>query len=420
MKLQLALFPVNKIIFENFTGYKEGVLSVDKTDLTALVQADDRIRNITIDITSPGDDARIIHVLDVLQPRAKTIGSSFPGISDKPERCGYGTTYCLDGMAVVMTGQYDSDDALLTVEEAIVDMSGSCAPYSPLSKLNNLVVSLETVEGLTGLEFEEVFRLAGTKIAQFLAGKVLSLPPVETRLISQEENSEQLPRVVLICQLTSLGPLAENYIYGRPVDNMLPLCIYPSEIVDGAIVSGNYHYASQRNCTIFHQNNPVIMEMFSRHNKDMTFAGAILTRGFYNTHEDKLRAAFMVASQAALLEADGVVITSESMGNSVIDVMLTCRECEKLGIKTTLMLPEMVDNETHSFGLVDYVNEADAIVSVGDREQIVDIPEVTRVLGGGQILKTMVPATEAQKVPVRDFLGSTNQLGSWNLTVRDY
>jgi hypothetical protein len=87
--------------------------------------------------------------------------------------------------------------------------------------------------------------------------------------------------------------------------------------------------------------------------------------------------------------------------------MLTCRACERAGVRTTVIVAEMADPASTNPGLTDWVPEADSIVSAGNAEELVPVWEPERVLGGD-----MSP----DPVPVRNYLGATNQMGQLALT----
>ena len=74
---------------------------------------------------SPGDSARIVKVLDVVEPRTKGPGGGgiFPGWLDSEPVDG--PTHVLRGAAVVVAGY------LPRAQEAVIDMSGPAAPLSP-------------------------------------------------------------------------------------------------------------------------------------------------------------------------------------------------------------------------------------------------------------------------------------------------
>ena len=115
----------------------------------------------------------------------------------------------------------------------------------------------------------------------------------------------------------------------------------------------------------------------------------------------------LAAKVAGELGADGAIVTTDAGGNSHTDTMLTVRACEQAGIRTVALVAEMG-------GLTDHVPEADAIVSVGNAEELVPEWRPERVLGGDVLLDGR-PARDAGPVPVRNYLGATCQMGDLDL-----
>jgi Glycine/sarcosine/betaine reductase component B subunits len=109
------------------------------------------------------------------------------------------------------------------------------------------------------------------------------------------------------------------------------------------------------------------------------------------------------------------VITTDAGGNSHTDVMLTVRACEEAGVRTTAIVAEMADPGSTSSGLTDWVAEADSIVSAGNAEELVPAWTPARVLGGDALLDG-TDASAAGPIPVRNYLGATNQTGQHALT----
>jgi glycine reductase complex component B subunit alpha and beta len=112
-----------------------------------------------------------------------------------------------------------------------------------------------------------------------------------------------------------------------------------------------------------------------------------------------------------------VVITTDGGGNSHTDVMLTCRACERVGIRTTVILAEETDPESTRPILTDWVPEADSIVSTGNLEELVGEWKPERVLGGDTLLDGTA-ASNARPIPVRHYLGAANQMGQFTLGAR--
>jgi len=227
-----------------------------------------------------------------------------------------------------------------------------------------------------------------------------------------------LPAVAALIQVSDLGPLYIQYVYGVPAGEAgLPRALDPAEVLDGAVTCGEYHWAAMRNPTWFFQRNQLIRTLYREHGKTLRFAGVVLMRGYEQSAADKQRGAERAAGVAGELGADGVVITTDAGGNSHTDVMLTCRACEEAGIRTTVVLAEETDPLSTKPILTDWVREADSIVSTGNVEELVDPWTPGRVLGGDLLLDG-TPAREAGPIPVRNYLGAANQMGQLALSAR--
>ena len=242
--------------------------------------------------------------------------------------------------------------------------------------------------------------------------------PEEVERFELGPAEESLPAVAALIQISDLGPLYIQYVYGTPAGEAgLPRAVDPAEVLDGAVTCGEYHWAAMRNPTWFFQRNELIRTLYREHGKTLRFAGVVLMRGYEQSAADKQRAAERAAAAAGELGADGVVITTDAGGNSHTDVMLTCRACEQAGIRTTVVLAEETDPQSTKPILTDWVREADSIVSTGNVEELVEAWTPERVLGGDLLLDGS-PAAEAGPIPVRNYLGAANQMGQLALSAR--
>ena len=104
MKLEVGRFPVRDIVFGTQTCWQDGVLSVDKDELLALVMEDPYIAWADIDVARPGDSVRIVQIRDIVEPKVKVSGPgvTFPGISGRDvTTVGQGRTHRLGGMTLI-------------------------------------------------------------------------------------------------------------------------------------------------------------------------------------------------------------------------------------------------------------------------------------------------------------------------------
>lgn len=423
MRLQLTTFRVRRLALGDDTEWADSTLYISQDRLRDLLTGDPAIAGVDIDIAHPGDEARIVHILDAIEPRFKAEGRGriFPGLLGPPDTAGEGRTLRLEGMAILATAKFPvAAGGLLQTREAILDMSGPAAPYSPFSATANLVVTFHPAPGIGNAEFDAALRLASLRAAEYLACSASDLSPDRAETFELTPTDPSLPRIVYLYQAQSQGTFADAYLYGRPIENMVPTILHPNEVMDGALVSGNYVYACFKNPTYLHCNNPVIQALYAEHGKSLTFAGMVLYRGHNYTHAEKQRAANYAAKLARLLRADGVILTGEGGGNSAIDMMLALQECERLGIKTTVITYELGGPEGKDFPLVDSVAEADAIVSAGSCDKTITLPPLPRVLGGDTYLDTGRPATEGRETILDHIYCTNNQLGAGLLTVQAF
>ena len=136
MKLELGNFRVKEMVFGSKTRLVGGRLELDLDALRSLVVEDDHFSNVAFHIARPGESVRIIHALDVIQPRCKFSGPGcvFPGVLGPPVTVGQGRTHQLQGMAVVTAGPPVICE-MAHMREAVPDLAASRAPYSPSSPL---------------------------------------------------------------------------------------------------------------------------------------------------------------------------------------------------------------------------------------------------------------------------------------------
>jgi sarcosine reductase len=153
-------------------------------------------------------------------------------------------------------------------------------------------------------------------------------------------------------------------------------------VLDGALVSADYWIGCHRSPTYLYQNEPVIQSFYRRHGRDLNFVGVLLCRCLITSQEEKWRQAHQAAKVCRMLGIQGAVITMSNGGHAYVDQMLLCQQLEQAGVRTVLGVDEYADADGSDFPLVTHVPEADAIVSVGNQEEIIEWPAMERVLGG--------------------------------------
>ena len=426
MKLELGYIDVKSIEFADESCIKDSTLYVNKQELKSLVLENEHIANVDFDLAFPGESVRITPVKDVIQPRVKVSGNGgiFPGIISKVDTVGEGRTHVLRGMAVVTAGK------IVGFQEGIIDMSGAGAEYTPFSQLNNLVVVLTPAEGVESHEYEKAARLAGLKVACYLGNLAKELTPdeietYETKPLKTSLNEyPELPRVAYVQMLQSQGLLHDTYVYGVDAKKILPTIIYPTEVMDGAIVSGNCVSACDKNTTYHHLNNPVVHDLYKQHGKTLNFVGMIITNE--NVYlADKQRSSDATAKLCEFLELDGAIVSQEGFGNPDTDLIMNCKKIEQKGIKTVIITDEYAGQDGKSQSLADADPLADAVVTGGNANQVITLPKMDKVIGmtdyidviagshAGSLAKDGTITAEIQVIT-----GATNELGFNKLSAR--
>ena len=379
-----------------------------------LLREPEAIDGVEVEIVPPGSPVRVTHVLDAVEPRIRADErAAFPSEG----RAGEGRTNRLDGVVVLSCLDFPGEERPLHEQESIVDLGGPGAALTPFADMTVVVLTFSARKG-GHVEIDARARQTALSVAEEIGRGTLDAEPDEVEHFELGPAEESLPAVAALIQLSDLGPLYIQYVYGAPAGEVgLPRAVDPAEVLDGAITCGEYHWAAMRNPTWFFQRNELIRTLYREHGKTLRFAGVVLMRGYEQSAADKQSAAERAAAVAGELGADGVVITTDAGGNSHTDVMLTCRACEQAGIRTTVVLAEETDPQSTRPILTDWVREADSIVSTGNVEELVEAWTPERVLGGDLLLDG-APAAEAGPIPLRNYLGAANQMGQLALSAR--
>ena len=389
MKLQLESYRVRAVQLGSKTTFDQGTLTINAEEICQAARHDDSISDVKLELVSPGEETRIIHVLDAIEPRGKVSSdrTAFPGFLGPARTVGDGTTRRLSGMAVLSSGQLpEPTGGILEFNEGIIDMSGPGAEFCACSDTLNLVLAFRARPGATNQEFESAVRLGTLLASQYLVETALGqAKPDEVEEFELGPADPALPRVVYIDQVQQQGLLVQTFLYGQPVASLVPTVIHPNEYFDGAIVSGNYRNM-MKVPTWLRLNHPVIQELYRHHSRDLNFLGVILCRGHHDDHELKERNGYMVANVARLLGVDGAVMTLEGTGNTWVDFMQSVKALEQSGVRTVQIVHELGGVEGKDWPIVDYVPEADAIVTGGGADRQFTVPAMKRVVGGTELV----------------------------------
>lgn len=427
MKLVVGEYPIRDIAFGGRTVLEGERLVVNPADLEAIAAEEDGLAGIEAAVARPGEAVRIVHVLDAVEAMVKVEGPGtvYPGFLGPAVTVGRGVTNKLTGMLVVSTTEFPEPmPGGLAFREGIIDMTGPGRSYCQASDTTNLVLRYQPRPGVSNAQLDDAARRTTLRIAQFLGRASHGPPPANRRILELGPVSANLPRVAYIDQLMSQTLMTRTFVYGQELGDSLPTLVHPNELIDGAIVTGNYKN-SQKVATYLHANKPVMMELYRRHGIDLNFVGMVINRGHRDNHALKERGAQFAAKLAVLIGAEGAVVAFEGGGNAIVDFMLTVQACEQLGIRAVAEMYEHARVGSGEFTIVYHVPEADAIISRGGSGEVFTAPAVDRVLGGSTRLVlyngvVVVDATRSFSVTSDDYWGVDWALGESCFTAREY
>lgn len=425
MRLELGKILIKDVQFGETTKVENGTLYVNADEIKELVKQDERIKSVEVELARPGESIRITPVKDVIEPRVKLDGGGiFPGVLSKVDTVGSGKTHVLQGAAVVTTG------GIVGFQEGIIDMTGPGADYTPFSQLQNVVLVMDVNDDIAQHDHEYILRIAGLKVAELLgeAGRAVTPDEVEVYetlpLFKGAAMYPELPKVAYVQMLQSQGLLHDTYVYGVDAKKILPTMIYPTEIMDGAIISGNCVSACDKNTTYHHQNNPVVHDLFDAHGKTLNFVGVIITNE--NVYlADKMRSSDWTAKLAEYLGLDGVIISQEGFGNPDTDLIMNTKKIEQKGIKTVIITDEYAGRDGASQSLADADPLADAVVTGGNANEVIELPKLDKIIGDIAVVDRIAGGFDGSLredgtilVELQTITGATNELGFNRLSAK--
>lgn len=409
--LRRAVHEVHAAALGARTRYAGGRLEVAAAEAEALLAAP-ALASVRVSWVHPGESARIVKVLDAVEPRTRGPGGGgiFPGFLGPALPQGGGEVRVLRGAAVVAAGH------LPRAQEALVDMSGPAAALSPLAATHNLVVEFAPSEGAPWDEVDRALRAGCLRLAARLAEAAWGAEPDSVEELPEVHGAgDGLPRVGVITNLQTQGAFKDVFLYGRTMAGSLPTAIDPNELEAGAVVSGQYGHPALRNPTCLHQNHPVVAALRARDGVDLSFAGLILCPEPVDQAGKELVSAH-AARLARFLGFDAAVVTKEGGGNADADVTLKMDLLEDAGVTAVGVLAEMAGRDGDGPPLVVPPRRAAAMVSTGNYDERLRLPAVETAVGGERFdLLGVDPAAELE-VPAAVVVAALSPLGWGRLT----
>ncbi len=387
MRLEIGNFHVKEIVFGNELSFLKGVLTINKDEAISFIKKDERITDVELHIAKPGDEIRICPVKEAIEPRIRPDGRSiFPGYTGKLTSAGSGTVHALKNCSVLVVGKHWGG-----FQDGLVDMSGEGQKYTLFGELNNIVLVADTNEDFEKREQQkknDALRRAGHKLAEYVAQCVKDLKPEEVEIFElpaiskTADELKKLPSVVYVMQLQSQMEEQgyNDLLYGWDTNHMVPTLMQPTEIFDGAVISGSFMPVSSKWSTYDFQNCPNIKALYKEHGKTLNFLGVILSN-LNVALEQKERSAQFVAQIAKTLGADGAVLAEEGYGNPDADFIACYVALEDIGVKTVGVTNECTGRDGQSQPLVTLDEKCNAIVSCGNVSELIELPPMKTVLG---------------------------------------
>ena len=319
---------------------------------------------------------------------------------------------------------------IVNFQEGVIDMSGPGADYTPFSKTLNLCVICEPYENVEKHQYESALRMVGLKLAAHIAELAKDLQPEESTVYETPDLLEgmkaypELPRVAYVQMLQSQGLLHDTYVYGVDAKKILPTILYPTESMDGAILSGNCVSACDKNPTYIHENNPIVEDLFAQHGKTINFVAHVITNENVFL-ADKERSSNQTAKLCKMLGLDGVIISEEGFGNPDTDLIMNCKKIEAEGIKTVVVTDEYAGRDGKSQSLADADQAADALVSGGNANELVRLPKLDKVIGTMEYISKIAGSSDKAlqedgsiEVELQVITGATSEVGFNKLSAR--
>ena len=175
MKLKIGNFHVKEVRLGDTNSYAENVLTTDKQAAIAFLrEADDHITDLDIVIANPGDDTRIVPVIETIEPRCRVDGRTlFPGVTDDVVPAGDGELKALKGCCITVVGKTWG-----SFGDGVIDMGGEGAKHTYWSNLINICLVGDTDEEFERHEQQKcnhALRWAGHRFAEYVGKIVKSL-----------------------------------------------------------------------------------------------------------------------------------------------------------------------------------------------------------------------------------------------------
>ena len=388
MKLTIGNLHVQDVCLGSENSFKDGILTIDaQAAIDYLKEEDDHITDLEIVIAHPGDDTRIVPVIETIEPRVRMDGRClFPGVTGDIEPCGEGELKAFKGCCVTVVGKEWG-----SFGDGVIDMGGEGAKHTYWSKLINICLVGDTDEEFERHEQQKcnhALRWAGHRFAEWIGKIAESVEPDATEvydfdpILKRDQKRNDLPNVAIVLQPQSqMEALGYNdLLYGWDMNRYLPSFLSPTEIFDGAVISGSFMPASSKWSTYEFQNFPTIKELFRYDGIEYNFVGVIMSN-LNVALDQKERSCVMSCNIALNLGVDYAIITEEGYGNPDADYVRMQVIFEDAGIPVVGISNESDGRDCTGQPLVTLDEKMNANVSTGNVGQLTELPACATVIG---------------------------------------
>jgi glycine reductase len=260
--------------------------------------------------------------------------------------------------------------------------------------------------------------MAQLRVAVRLAQIARDVAPADSQILDNFIDAERaaLIRVAYVGQIFSRQRKPEpeeQIIYGANTDGMLPTLLHPNEWLDGAITT-SYHTSIGGAETYFYQNNPIVAELYRRHQRgELNFVGTVATIAAADNLDRERNTQFAAHLVKWALRAEAAVLTKFGGGVPHSDLAETARLLERDGIKTAVQVTDLARDHRVESALLFNFPEIDAIVCIGGNGTRWKLPRVERVLAAnGGMAEILAGPFEIDSLNVA---GVANQQGASRL-----
>ncbi|WP_102348885.1 glycine/sarcosine/betaine reductase component B subunit [Bacillus sp. Marseille-P3661] len=418
MQLNINHYPVHSVSWGESTHYIDGQLVVNRDELLAHLEKSGELKDVNIKdiaLVSPGTKTRIINIFDIFPARAR-LGEGavdYPGILGPVQSVGDGVTASLENFAVLsVSSEYDK-------YHKVLDMSGPGGTITPHAELFHIAVVIEPKnDSLPSSAYNGYLKRIGLRVGTYLAKAAAKSEPDSETNYSLEPQPKELPRVAYVCMIASHQKAVpgEPILYGDDVGGLMPTILHPNEFLDGAVISPYWNLGID---TLSFQNNSVILDLYSRHGKDVNFVGVVPCVSHITRERRELSVLMATNLVHSILKADLAVVSKVGGGIPESDLMMTVESLEKRGVLTSGIIWSYLGDGTVKDSLSTYSLAANALASAGMQDDVIDLPEQEIIIGGtllGPFTDNPHDKAQPAHLPIRaryrDVSGAINQLGA--------